>query len=148
LGARVSARFAARAPVARLVDRFYGLLARRSASGRFGAWSAGSWRRSACRTAIHRTRKGAVMSFSDDLTSCMSPLPAPTVEGANELMEFLDQLHSAWESSGGDEEMLLTALVAAGAVTGIDEAALATAGTVTVVAYLAALVACSVSVLA
>jgi len=38
--------------------------------------------------------------------------------------------------------------VAAGAVTGIDEAALATAGTVTVVAYLAALVACSVSVLA
>ena len=88
------------------------------------------------------------MSFSDDLTSCMSPLPAPTVEGANELMEFLDQLHSAWESSGGDEEMLLTALVAAGAVTGIDEAALATAGTVTVAAYLAALVACSVSVLA
>jgi hypothetical protein len=88
------------------------------------------------------------MSFSDDLTSCMAPLPAPTVEGADELMEFLDKLHSAWESSGGDDEMLLSALVAAGAVTGIDEAALATAGTVTVVAYLAALVACSVSILA
>ena len=88
------------------------------------------------------------MSFSDDLTNCMSPLPAPTVEGADELMEFLDQLHSAWESSGGDDEMLLSGLVAAGAVTGIDEAALATAGTVTVVAYLSALVACSVSILA
>ena len=88
------------------------------------------------------------MSFSDDLTSCMAPLPAPTVEGVDELMEFLDKLHSSWEASGGDDEMLLTALVAAGAVTGIDEAALATAGTVTVVAYLAALVACSVSILA
>ena len=44
--------------------------------------------------------------------------------------------------------MLLSGLVAAGAVTGIDEAALATAGTVTVVAYLSALVACSVSILA
>ena len=88
------------------------------------------------------------MSFSDDLTSCMSPLPAPTVEGADELMEFLDQLHSAWESSGGDEETLLTALVAAGAVTGIDEAALATAGAVTVAGYLSALIACSVTILA
>lgn len=88
------------------------------------------------------------MSFSDDLTSCMAPLPAPTVEGADELMEFLDQLHSSWESSGGDDEMLLSGLVAAGAVTGVDEAALATAGAVTVAAYLSALVACSVSILA
>jgi hypothetical protein len=77
----------------------------------------------------------------------MSPLPTPSelVADANEAAEFLEQLHQAWENAGGDEEMLLSALVALGAATGIDEAALgvlAEAGTVTVTAYLSACVAC------
>jgi hypothetical protein len=88
------------------------------------------------------------MSFSDDLSSCMSPLPAPTLDGANEVLEWLDQLHSAWEASGGEAETTVAALVAAGAITGVDEAALATAGALTVGAYIAALVACLVSIAA
>src|SRR5436309_3221638 len=87
------------------------------------------------------------MSFSDDLGSCMSPLPAPTVDGVEEVMEWLHELHTAWEASGGETEMLLTGLVAAGAVTGIDEAALGTAGALTVGVYIAALTACIVTTL-
>jgi hypothetical protein len=88
------------------------------------------------------------MAFSDCLTSCMSPLPAPTVEGAEDVADFLHQLHSAWENSGGESEMLVSGLVAAGAVTGIDEAALATAGALTVGVYIAALTACLTTCLA
>jgi len=88
------------------------------------------------------------MSFESDLQSCLSPLPAPTVDGMSELVEFLHQLHSAWENAGGDEETLVTALVAAGAVTGIDEAALAAAGELTVAAYVGALAGCITAVLA
>jgi hypothetical protein len=88
------------------------------------------------------------MSFSSDLTSCMSPLPAPTVEGVEDFVEWIHQVHNAWESSGGESETLLAGLVAAGAVTGIDEAALAAAGAATVMAYLAVATGCMVSVLA
>jgi hypothetical protein len=74
----------------------------------------------------------------------MSPLPAPTVDGINELMEFVHQVHTAWEASGGETEALMGGLVAAGAVTGIDEGAVATLGTATVLVYLADLTACAV----
>jgi NADH dehydrogenase FAD-containing subunit len=88
------------------------------------------------------------MAFADDFASCLSPLPTPGQLGdsLSDLLEFLHKLHSAWEASGGDDEMLLTALVAGGAL-GIDEAtasALAAAAGVTVVAYLAACISCAV----
>jgi hypothetical protein len=88
------------------------------------------------------------MGFSDDFAACMSPLPVPSLEGAAQVAEFLEQVHNAWESAGGETEMLVAALVAAGAVTGIDEAALAAAGEATVTAYLAACAACLARVLA
>jgi hypothetical protein len=94
---------------------------------------------------IHDEKEKKIMSFVDDFRSCMSPLPIPDVDGVNEALEFLDKLHSAWENAGGDEEMLMTALLAAGAVTGIDEGAIAALGTATVAAYIAACVACAVS---
>lgn len=80
------------------------------------------------------------MSFSDDFKSCLSPLPAPGdfLDSAEKFVDWLEELHSAWENSGGDDEMLMTALIAAGAVTGIDEAALATLAGVTVLTYIAA----------
>jgi len=74
----------------------------------------------------------------------MAPLPAPTLDGASEVLEWVHQVHAAWESSGGETETLMAGLVAAGAVTGIDEAALAALGEATVLTYLAAVTACSV----
>lgn len=88
------------------------------------------------------------MSFTSDLEACMSPLPAPSVDGMEDLVEFLHQVHNAWESAGGEEETLVAGLVAAGAVTGIDEAALAAAGTVTVAAYVGAVAGCVTAILA
>jgi hypothetical protein len=88
------------------------------------------------------------MSFSSDLSSCMSPLPAPTIDGVEEFLDWLHQVHTAWEASGGESEMLIAGLVAAGAVTGIDEAALAAAGAATVMAYLAVATGCMTSILA
>jgi hypothetical protein len=90
------------------------------------------------------------MSFSDSFTSCMSPLPTPTalLDSAGEALEFLHKLHQAWEAAGGDDEMTIGALVALGAATGIDEAALAALGeaaAVTVSAYIAACLACLVT---
>jgi hypothetical protein len=83
------------------------------------------------------------MSFNSDLASCMYPLPAPNSEGMDELIEFLDQLHSAWENSGGEADTTIMALVAAGAVVGIDEAALAAAGAATVLTYITSLTLCA-----
>ena len=92
------------------------------------------------------------MGFSDSFDSCMStnglPTPSQVFDALSDALEFLHQLHTAWESAGGDEEMTLGALVALGAATGIDEevlAALGAAATVTVTAYLAACIACVVS---
>ncbi|MCW3097937.1 MAG: hypothetical protein JWL77_3555 [Chthonomonadaceae bacterium] len=85
------------------------------------------------------------MSFMDDFRSCMSPLPIPDVDGLDEALEFVHKLHSAWENAGGNEEMLMAGLLAAGAVTGIDEGAIALLGTVTVLTYIAACVTCAVS---
>ena len=90
------------------------------------------------------------MSFSDDFKSCMSSngLPVPTVEDLNQAKEIIEQVHQAWEAAGGDEQMTIAALVALGAATGVDEevlAALATAGAITVGAYIAACVGCMAS---
>lgn len=90
------------------------------------------------------------MSFSDDFAQCMSPLPTPgqILDSADQIVEFLDQLHTAWESAGGDMEMTLGALAALGAATGLDEsvvAILATAGEVLVSAYIGDCVRCLTS---
>jgi hypothetical protein len=80
----------------------------------------------------------------------LAPLPAPQslLDSAGDFLEWLEQLHSAWENAGGDEEMTLAALLALGAVVGVDEtfvAAVGTAAQVTVLAYIAACAACLVS---
>ena len=96
------------------------------------------------------------MSFSDDFASCMSssglPSPSEVFDALSDALDILHQLHTAWESAGGDEEMTMAALLALGAATGIDEAALAAlaaafadAAAITVTAYVAACVACAVS---
>lgn len=89
------------------------------------------------------------MSFSDDFSNCMSsnglPTPSGVFDSLSDMSEFLHELHTAWEGAGGEEETTLAALVALGAVTGIDETVLAGAGAVTVGAYLAACLACVVS---
>jgi hypothetical protein len=93
------------------------------------------------------------MGFSDSFSQCMSPLPTPgeILDSAGEVVELLHKLHQAWEAAGGDEDMTIAALVAAGAATGIDEAALAVLGeiaadaaAVTVAAYTVACVGCLV----
>jgi len=89
-------------------------------------------------------------AFFDNWKQCMngSGLPVPSVEDANQALEFVHQLHDAWEAAGGDEEMTIGALVAAGALTGVDEATLEVLGLVAQVAvtvYVAACVACLAS---
>lgn len=87
------------------------------------------------------------MSFSDDFTSCLSPLPAPqnVLDSAGDFLEWLHQLKDAWDAAGGNDEALITGLIAAGAVTGIDEAAVATLAGVTVATYIAACLGCLAS---
>ncbi|SIT43293.1 conserved hypothetical protein [Paraburkholderia ribeironis] len=90
-------------------------------------------------------------AFSDRWTQCMqgSGFPVPTVEDANEALEVLHKVHDAWENSGGEAELTIGALLAAGAVVGVDEGVLATLGEVATVAvgvYISACVACLGSV--
>jgi len=77
----------------------------------------------------------------------MSPFPTPSalLDSASEAFDKIHELYDAWEAAGGDEEMTMGSLVALGAVTGIDEAALATAGAITVGAYIAKCLGCVVS---
>lgn len=91
------------------------------------------------------------MSFTDDFNACMSssglPTPRQVFDSVSDALEFLHQLHTAWEAAGGEVEMTLAALAAAGAATGIDEGVLvilAGAGTVTVSFYLGACFSCLV----
>jgi hypothetical protein len=92
------------------------------------------------------------MGFSDSFNSCMSisglPTPSQVFDSVSDAMEFLHQLHTAWENAGGDVEMTLGAFVALGAVTGIDEAVLgilAEAAGATVLAYATACIGCVAS---
>jgi hypothetical protein len=84
------------------------------------------------------------MSFNDDVASCMSPLPAPTIDGVEEFGEWLHEVFNAFENSGGEAEGLMVTLVAAGAVSGLSEAAFAAVGTATVLSYLAVATGCMV----
>jgi hypothetical protein len=85
--------------------------------------------------------------FFDRWSQCMqgSGFPVPSVEDANEAVEILHKLQSAWESSGGEVDTTIGALLAAGALTGVDEGVLAVLGEVATVAagvYLSACTAC------
>ena len=85
--------------------------------------------------------------FSNKYMACMrsNGLPVPTLETLNEAKDFIENLHQAWEAAGGEVEMTIGALVALGAVTGIDEeilGALGQAAAVTVAAYIGACVGC------
>lgn len=75
--------------------------------------------------------------------------PVPNVEDAREALELLDKLHSAWKNAGGDEEITIGALLAAGAVTGVDEAVLMVleeAAQIAVAVYIGACIGCIASV--
>ena len=90
------------------------------------------------------------MGFGDSWAQCMSSnsMPVINLDDLSDVKEFIEQIHQAWENAGGEEETTIAALVAAGALTGVDEAALAVladAVTITVVAYLAACIACMAS---
>jgi hypothetical protein len=90
------------------------------------------------------------MSVADDWAQCMrsNGMPVITLDDLSDVKEFIEEIHSAWENSGGDEEMTLAGLAALGAATGIDEGvltALAAAGAVTVVAYIAGCISCLAS---
>ncbi len=89
-------------------------------------------------------------TFSDQYAACMHSkgLPAFTLEGLAELKEMLEQLHSAWESAGGEVDQTLGELIALGilaADSGIDVAILGQAAGIAVLAYETASVACMLS---
>jgi hypothetical protein len=92
------------------------------------------------------------MTFTDDFSSCMDsrglPTPSQVFDSVSDALEFLHQLHDAWESAGGDEEMTLAALAALGAAAGIDEGVLTilgAAGAATVSVYLSSCFMCLVT---
>lgn len=87
-------------------------------------------------------------TFFENWVQCMDKngFPVPSVETANEAIEFVHQLHSAWENAGGDEEMTIGALLALGAAAGIDEAALAVLGEIAEVAVLVYIGACTLCI--
>jgi hypothetical protein len=89
--------------------------------------------------------------FSEAWAQCMhgNGFPVPDVETANEAVEFVHKLHSAWETAGGGEELTIASLIAAGAFVGADETVLAVLGEVAqiaVVMYITACIACLASV--
>ena len=87
-------------------------------------------------------------TFFGNWEQCMhgQGLPVPNAEDAKEALELLHKLHSAWENAGGDEAMTIGALLAAGAITGIDEEILGAVAQVVVVVYISACIACITSV--
>jgi hypothetical protein len=82
--------------------------------------------------------------FSDSWKQCMrgNGFPVPDIETAREALEFVDQLHSAWEGAGAGDELLIGALLAGGALVGVDEAVLAFLGDVAEVAAVVYIGAC------
>ncbi len=90
-------------------------------------------------------------TFSEQWVQCMhgNGLPVLSVEDAHEALELVDKLHQAMENAGGDVEVTIGALIAAGAIVGIDEAALVVLGEAAEVAaaiYISACIACIASV--
>jgi hypothetical protein len=98
---------------------------------------------------------GAMSNFSDRFVGCMTGknLPAPVLESANDVLEFIHQAHSAIEALGFSPEVTLAEFIAAAVAGGfIAPAAGATileggevVGEVLAIAFLVACVACLVS---
>ncbi len=90
--------------------------------------------------------------FSDNWVQCMhsNGLPVPSVEDANEALEYVHKIHSALENaSGGEAEVTIGTLIALGAFAGVDEVVLIALGDVAQVAaalYLSACIGCIASV--
>lgn len=90
-------------------------------------------------------------AFFEKWEQCMHGhgFPVPNVEDANEAIELLHKLHSAWENAGGEEVMTIGALLATGAIIGIDEAVLMVLEEVAQIAvaiYIGACIGCIASV--
>src|SRR5438045_1101685 len=89
--------------------------------------------------------------FSKAWIACMHNrgLPVIDVETVGEAIEFLERIRAALEKSGGDGKLTIGALLAAGAIVGVDKAALAVLGEAAQVAaalYLGACIGCMGSV--
>ncbi len=91
------------------------------------------------------------MSFNDDFTNCMKPLPTPAgiYTSATDISSALKPITSAWRAVGASNGIQLRTLMATAAL-GIDGTALAALSAelaaITVTAYVAACAACAVSV--
>lgn len=87
------------------------------------------------------------MAFIDDFSKCLSPLPTPAalIANSSDVTNSLISIARAWRAAGGTNDILLQTLVAIGAVTGIDEAALTAAGGVAVVTYISLCASCAVT---
>ena len=87
-------------------------------------------------------------TFGEDWERCMTGkgLPVPSVEDANEALEFLHQLHSAMDNvTGGEAEMTIGTLLASGALGGIGEGSLVILGGIAqtlVAVYLSQAISC------
>jgi hypothetical protein len=103
-----------------------------------------------------QTEDGGVMSdFSDRFVGCMSGknLPAPVLESANDVLEFIHQAHSSIEALGFNPEVTLAEFIpvaiAAGLIAPEVGAAILEGGEVVggvlLIALLTACVACLVS---
>jgi hypothetical protein len=90
------------------------------------------------------SREDFMSTFSEQWGQCMrgKGLPVPDIEGVNEAVDLLEHIHEAIENTG-DAEVTIGALLAAGALVGIDEAALAVLGEVAQVAAALYLLACT-----
>ena len=94
-------------------------------------------------------------NFADRFVGCMSGknLPAPVLESANDVLEFIHQAHSAIEALGFNPEVTLAEFVPAALAAGLIFPAVGTAlleggqvvGEVLVIAFLVACLACLVS---
>lgn len=87
------------------------------------------------------------MAFKDDFTRCLAPFPPPAqiMRSGLDVAPALSRIWRAWRDAGGSAGLLLQTIVAAGAVLGIDEAALAAAGAITVATYITSCAVCAVS---
>jgi hypothetical protein len=89
--------------------------------------------------------------FSDAWVNCMRRNGLPVVEAktVEEAIDFVEKIHTAFEKVGGDDKVLIGALLVVGGAVGLDEAALAVLGqvaTVAAVTYLGACILCMGSV--
>jgi hypothetical protein len=94
-------------------------------------------------------------NFADRFVGCMTGknLPAPVLESANDVLEFIHQAHSAIEALGFNPEVTLAEFVPAALAAGLIAAPVGAvlieggevAGEVLVIAFLMACVACLVS---